>query len=653
MTARFSAKVFVLLIVLGFFASAACAGEPSWIRVSSAHFSVLTNAGEKRGREAALRFEQMRTVFALLFMKTRVNLPQPLDIIAVKSESDYLRLSPLVQGKPIELPGFFLPGDDRNYIVLDLSAADSWRAVAHPFAHLLLNYNYPPTQPWFDEGFAGYFSSLRLDDKQAQLGADPELTLSWKQSLIGDVQPLRAPRSLTEILSGPAWLSVPDLFTAKHDVVNYSESPHQTLFDAESWMVMHYLLNKGKLSETGTYFGLVELQKLPVEKAIQQAYGVSAQQLQQNVKDYFHSLAPLFQAQDMAKRPDVIDAGGETTRFDVPIDNVGASVQAMSEPVADALVQEMELRIAERREQATLRLQTAAQDEKSENAVMHRALAWVLMTKKQFQPAQEQISRAAELDSHDFWVRYYAALIKFRQAAGKGSFQGLANMIQDLRAVLDASPDFAEAYDMLALARLEGGGINSALQSVAFAIQLAPRSQSYLLHKAQILMAAKKWDEASALLKRLKTSSDIHVAQEAREDLQDLPAIKKYGVLPARSQSPSSPQLPAAAPDGDSAEASTEEPLKPSPSSPAPTPDKRRVEYMKAHLLSVTCSDPEAVLTVASGARRLKLRTADYKSLTLIGTDQFSCAWKNLSVAVNYKAGGKTDGDLVSLELYQ
>ena len=47
----------------------------------------------------------------------------------------------------------------------------------------------------------------------------------------------------------------------------------------------------------------------------------------------------------------------------------------------------------------------------------------------------------------------------------------------------------------------------------------------------------------------------------------------------------------------------------------------------------------------------LKLHTDDYKSLMLIGADAFSCDWTSQPVAVNYKAGGKADGDLVSLEL--
>ncbi len=68
--------------------------------------------------------------------------------------------------------------------------------------------------------------------------------------------------------------------------------------------------------------------------------------------------------------------------------------------------------------------------------------------------------------------------------------------------------------------------------------------------------------------------------------------------------------------------------------------------------MAVDCSQPpSAVLTVSSGAKVLKLRTEDYKSLTLIGADNFSCEWKSRTVAVNYRAGGKADGDLVSVEL--
>ena len=159
--------------------------KPKWIRVSSAHFSILTDADEKKGRETNLRLEQMRNIFSQLFLKSKLQMPEPLDVIALQSDEEYIRVAPLRQGQPISAPGFFLPGDDRNYIVLDLAAEDSWRAVSHDFARLLLNFNYPPTQDWFDEGFAQYFSSLRLGDTQAQIGGDPVQSLPWNHALPG------------------------------------------------------------------------------------------------------------------------------------------------------------------------------------------------------------------------------------------------------------------------------------------------------------------------------------------------------------------------------------------------------------------------------------------------------------------------------------
>src|SRR4029077_4614942 len=81
-------------------------------------------------------------------------------------------------------------------------------------------------------------------------------------------------------------------------------------------------------------------------------------------------------------------------------------------------------------------------------------------------------------------------------------------------------------------------------------------------------------------------------------------------------------------------------------------PDKRPSQYLKGKLLTVDCSQPPAAtLTIASGARTVKLRTGDFKALLLIGADQFSCEWRDRSVSVNYKAAGQGTGDLVSLEI--
>ncbi len=90
---------------------------------------------------------------------------EPIEIIAIASDKNYAKLAPLVNDQPTTAPGFWLSGEDRIFVVLNLFEPDSWHAVEHQFAHYMLDCNYPPTPPWFDEGFAEYFASLNLTAK--------------------------------------------------------------------------------------------------------------------------------------------------------------------------------------------------------------------------------------------------------------------------------------------------------------------------------------------------------------------------------------------------------------------------------------------------------------------------------------------------------
>ena len=299
--------------------SAPAAEQSPWREIHSTHYTVITDAGEKKGIEVALRFEQMRSVFATLLSKDRLNEPVPLTILAFKNDKDYYQSAPLrlgqtingqpIPGQPIDVPGFLLSGEDHNFIVLNLFEEESWRAVAHDFALLLLNYNYPPVPAWFDEGLAEYFSSIRLYDKKYEIGGDPELLPVFTEDLLQNQHEAHnPPKSLTELLSGEAWLALPDLLTMKHDTSTFSEGTRHTLFHAQSWMMVHYLLHEKKLQQTGTYFDLTQNQHVPVEAAIEKAYGVPAARFDQQVKDYFHSLTPLFvalasQRTDASKQP--------------------------------------------------------------------------------------------------------------------------------------------------------------------------------------------------------------------------------------------------------------------------------------------------------------------------------------------------------------
>jgi tetratricopeptide (TPR) repeat protein len=587
---------------------------------SSAHYSLLSDADDQKNREALIRFEQMRVLFGQLLSRSRVNLSHPIELVGVRSDAEYQRLVPAADAAQ---SAFFLRGSDRDIVVLNLANLDNCRPAQRPYARALLEYNYPPVQGWFDQGFAAYFAALRIADRQVAIGADPG--------------------GLAAILAASPWMKPAEFFSSR-PAPPYPGNAPPDLFDAQSWIVIHYLLDKDLLPQTGAYFDLVENQKLPFDQAIQKAYGMTADQLLQAVKEYFQSIASSLNAPAPAQPGSPSGTPVNTIAAPIAASDVGVSTQDQPEYVGRSRLAEVMARVPEHQGLGLNDLENVAAESNTDNAVAHRALAWSYLEKSQWKQANEELETASVLDPQDPWVHYYLALVKFRASEATGNpIQGLPNMMMDLRTVIDWDASFAEAYRMLAVARLQGGGNASAMDAIREALRLNPRSDAYRLDLAEILIASKKWQPATDLLTALKTSADARVAGRATQWLEDLPTLKKYGILPQRSAS--SPAAPPAPPkvEDDSIQRDTP---------PEPAPDRRPTQSVKGKLLTVDCSQPPAaVLKVNAGKRILKLRAENYKSLLLIGVDDFSCDWSDRPVIVNYKAGGRADGDLVSLEL--
>ena len=636
--------------------------EPKWIEVHTTHFSVLTDAGEKRGREVALRMEQMRTIFGQLLLKKRLTMPVPITVIALKSDKQYGLVAPAKQSMAA---GFYVPGTDRVYIVLNLFEADPWQAVAHPLAHYLLNYNYPPTQGWFDEGLAEYFGSIHIG-KQVELGSDPELLPEWHEDIFDEMRrDPKVPQSLTQLVSSPVWLSMVDLFTMKHDTSGTREGTHNTLYYAQSWMVVHYLVNKNKMPEAGTYFDLVLNQKVPVEKATVQAFDMSPEQMEEAVKTYFKSLSGLGIALDRSKKPianpvDIQQPDHLAVPFDA--DEIGMAVSPLKDEEARAVIDDVMARVPEHRDQALRDLQQLTADPK-DNEAAHRGLAWDDIRQKRFDAAADELDKATELNPRDPWIWDYRSVLKYQKAqATRQEMQGLANMMQDLRAVADWYPELADAYNMLGMARVEGGGINSALEAQRQAIALAPRNVEYQFNLGQIYVAGKKWDLAREVFTRLKAGPDRAAAAAAKQQLEDLETLQKYGVRPQRAGEGEAPTGAARTPSaGTSAPAaaanSAQDQDEDSDTEPKPPPPKPGttgpVQFLKGKIVSSDCSKPpEATVTILSGMTTYKMHASDYKAVLVIGEDQFSCEWKNRLVSVNYRAVGKREGEIVSIETH-
>lgn len=637
--------------------------EPKWIEVHTAHFSVLTDGGEKRGREVAAKMEQLRAVFGELLLKDKLKMSVPITVIAFKSDKQYGLVAPEKQSFA---GGFYVPGYDRVYIVLNLFEMEPWRAIAHPLGHYFLNYNYPPAQGWFDEGLAEYFGAVQIG-KEVNIGGDPELAPEWHEDIFENMRrDANAQQSLTQLVSSPVWMSMTDLFTMKHDGSGLHEGSHNTLYYAQSWMVVHYLINKHKMPEVGTYFDLVMNQKVPVDKAVVQAFDLTPEQMEEAVKNYFNSLSGLGVAVDQSKKPistptDIPQPDHFPAPFDA--DNLGMAVTAVPENEAKAVICDVMARVPEHRDQALRDLQQLTTDPKIDNEAAHRGLARDHLQQKLFDAAAEELDKATEVNPRDPWIWYYRAVLKYRKAqATRKDMEGLPNMMQDLRAVLDWYPELADAYNMLGVARIEGGGFNSALEAQKQAIALSPRNTEYQFNLGQIYVAGKKWDQAREIFTRLKEGPDRQAASAAKHQLEDLATLQKYGIRPQRPGEAEAPPGAASTPSAGTAipapkaEENTlaDEDVDTSPkAAPIKPGTTGPLLFLKGKIVSSDCSKaPEAAITFLSGMTTYTMHASDYKSLVVIGEDQFSCDWKNRPGSLNYRAIGKRGGEVVSIEVH-
>jgi hypothetical protein len=203
------ARLLAVLVCL-VFSLPAFSGEPQWVEIHSPHFSVITDAGDRRGRDAAVRFEQMRAVFGSLMVKAKVNTPIPLQIVAFRNSKELRQFAPIFQGKPTELAGLFQGSSDRCFILLDMSAENPWQTVFHEYAHQLMNGTIPTQlDPWFEEGFAEYFRTITVDGKEADVGKIPD--------------------DEYYVLDHKGWLKIADLLRVQQYTKTYNESgDHRT-----------------------------------------------------------------------------------------------------------------------------------------------------------------------------------------------------------------------------------------------------------------------------------------------------------------------------------------------------------------------------------------------------------------------------------------
>lgn len=591
---------------------------PGWVEVRSPNFSVVTDAGEKRGREVALRFEQMRTVFASLMPKARVTLPVPLQIIAFRSTKEMRQFVPLWKGKPTDVSGLFQSGMDRSYIMVDLSVEDPWPVVFHEYGHQLLNCNTSGEKAlWFDEGFAEYFSTIKINGKQAEVGL-----VSQERG---------------SILQQSTLIKVADLFRIGHNSAIYNETgDHRSLFYAQSWLVVHYLYDTNQLAKAGLLFDL-ESQNMPIEQAIAKAFGVEAGQLDKNLKDYLSRNSFKYYTLPMAPG----------------LQSAGYTVTPLADLEARAILADVHAHSPDYRERAMQEFEAVLKDD-PENTTAIRGLGFAYLNNREFDKARDSFRRAAARNAQDPRVHYYWALLMNEEQAASGHFTDTAEMKKSLHAALALDPNFADAYSLLAYAQMADGETDDALKSMLKALELSPRNENYRFNLAEMYATAQRFDEAEKLLNELRSASDPMLAARAGQELirvQNFKLSAQAGVqLSVRQEN--QVRVMEKSQEANTAPEPIEVPRRRAENPTPPPAAASPIKFLKGKLVRVDCGPvPGAVIEVQSAGKTYKFKISNVAHAIVIGADNFSCQWTNQRVAVNYRETAEAEGNLVSIEI--
>ena len=273
--------------------------EEKWTYVATPNFEVYTTAGPGDAKEALKRFELIREFFSQVLGLT----PQtttPVRLIAFHSEKQFAPY------KPNEVAAaFYLPGLDRDFIVVGDLDNNLWPIATHEYVHLLMKYSGVRVPVWLNEGTAELFSTMTQVADVMRVGVAPLGRLAE----VGNGKPI----------------PLEDLFAVNHDSDRYNTKRHAGMFYSESWALTHMLyLDKRYMQERPKFMSAVLAGMAPAQ-AFQTIYGKALQQVFSDLKGYvrqdafFAANFPFKPPKDLGKseprKVDLLEARTVTTEL--------------------------------------------------------------------------------------------------------------------------------------------------------------------------------------------------------------------------------------------------------------------------------------------------------------------------------------------------
>ena len=614
--------------------------KDTWVQITSPNFIVASNAGEREARHVAQEFEQIRGVFHAAFPKLRLDPGKPIIILAAKNENTMKLLLPdfWEQKNHVHPAGLYQSGEEKHYVAVrtDTQGENRYHIVYHEYTHALLHLNFTGLPLWLDEGLAEFYGNTGILGNDIQLGKIDEyhLTLLRQSKLI----------------------PIDQLLQVDHRSPYYNEQNRASIFYAESWALVHYLLldpEPRKRDLLAHFLQAWDKTGNQVEAA-QQAFG------------------------DLKKFGQVVEAYARQGSFYVG--NIKSTIQTDEKSYASRILSAAEATTmrgdfyanTQRPKEAREALEAGVKlDEKL--AVAHGNLGAFYYRQGETTDAARELQRAIDLDSKGFETWFLAATLGLRKPDGlPDSFPDPLTSVEKSIAL---NPNFAPAASLQAnLYSMDPGKEKQALAAAQRAVKLEPGTFVYVLNYGLILINTGHLEDARILSGRLTTAAksptEVFMARSLEERVESsskfsaehhsagAESISTDEVREARDNSHFSTSQNSSKPTA-SGSLNTA-----SDGNAASSAKNATVDYhtVQSEILATDCSvSPGAVLMLSSPAKTLNLHVTSIAKLSESEGDKSGASkipecekWKSRRVKATYidTPTGEFDGEVVSIQFF-
>jgi tetratricopeptide (TPR) repeat protein len=461
------------------------AAKDTWIEVRSPNFTVISNAGDKEARRVADQFEQFRDVFHLTFPQLRVDLGKPLVIFAVKNEDSLKILLPAYwETKGHAHPaGIYVPGEDRHFVAVrtDLGGDNPYEVVYHEYTHAIMNLNYRELPVWLGEGLAELFGNSVIRDKDVQIGkANPYHLMELQQNRL---------------------IPIDVLLMAGHDSPYYNEQNRVSVFYAESWAIVHYLMMDPEARKRGLINNFLKTWDANGDQveAAQASFG------------------------DLKKFSQAMEAYSRQKAFYVM--TLHSTVRGDPKSYSSRELPESEL--AAYRALFYARMNRPNESKSSVDEALqadpnlplaHEAKGFLAFSQHDFPTAEQAFARAIELNSSSYFVYYFDAQTRLRE--NMPTPEERTKITALLEKSVSMNPQFAPAYAALAsVYSMDEATRDKAFQDGMKSVQLEPGTLIYAISFVHVLLNCDRIADAKIMVDKIRKAAKTPQERDTAETL--------------------------------------------------------------------------------------------------------------------------------------